>query len=229
MNPHYCRVLMSRFGTVDTSPVTLGSTTTVMIASKSDIGAITKTTLRENKKNFQSALRWALYSVMKADNERERTEWLKCLFVDIPEWPLQLSICYDNYINLLLMAASVKSSLSFPTDNGYLTKFMQREVNNLPSKCLNHFIGQSVSLNEEGDEWKWIALCQLIPIAKLSFSTQHYIIQQAVRRLVTVIATWDVNDIGSTQTKGNRETVNQAVFCISKLYEVISKEILLVL
>jgi hypothetical protein len=224
MNPHHCRLLLERYGEGEED----GPATTTSGTVATTTAATAASALKEKRKKFQSAFRWALLGALSAGGGGggggERAAWTDCLLAGAR--PLSLAVCYDNFINLLLLAACVES----PREKAALAAFMARGGAGAEAssggarKCLDSFIGQAQSGGAGAEEWRWAALCGLAAAARPSspsspsfpsFSTQQYIIQQAVRRLTRATAApgWDA-------AEGAREGVNQAVFCMSKLFEV---------
>lgn len=166
-----------------------------------------------NGKRFQYVLRWAIARLLASRSKEERSAWSMCLLGDTS--PLRLSLSYDNYINLCLLSASASILYSQNDLRVFVSSYQ------VHTQCINKFICQSQSINDSSDDWKWSALCALIPLVKLNFSAEQFMIQQASRRLDkimdTTVGNW-FNCIGADRLK-----IDQALYAISMLLEVSSK------
>ena len=162
-------------------------------------------------KRFQHCLRWALAGVLRASSEAERGAWAECVFGG-GEGRLRLSLSHENYVNLCLAAACARILQNRSMVHDFIAS------SDVHKQCVCKFVGQSQSINEAGDEWKWSALCNVISLVKLNFGAQQYVIQQASRQLTKIMYLCNVNNASSVND--HRIKIDQAVFCISKLYDV---------
>ena len=160
----------------------------------------------------QHVLRWAIVQLLTARDRRERDAWAACLLAGGEDRPA-LAVSYDNCINLSMMVAACVYVLN---DRKVATQFMASS--DMHTACINKFISQSVSISDEGEDWKWSALSALLPAVKLNYGVQQYVIQQATRRLANLLYSGDLCDAACSRAILIK--VNQAVYCISKLYEV---------
>jgi hypothetical protein len=190
MNPQHCRVLLER---------KLG---------------------KQQQEHFQHSLRRVLTGLFTYKDEVERAGWIDCLSCvsrgsnENKNNGIRLNLSYDNYINLCLLAAC---SSSLHNHKNLIPDLISSY--DVHTKCINKYITQSQSINEDGDEWKWTAICALIPMVKLNYTAQQYLIQQSTHRLTKLMYLCDINSSIATADSNYRLKVNQAVFCIAKLYE----------
>lgn len=159
---------------------------------------------------FQHALRRVIVGLLTSD-EGERHLWTECISegVDIS---LRLGLSYENYVNLMLLAACSKS----PGVRATISELLLSSE--LHKKCVNHYITQSQSIIEDTDDWKWAALCEAISLIKFNFGAEQYIVQQAAHQLIKIIHSCGVNT--PCISVNTRLRVDRAVFCIARLHEV---------
>lgn len=165
-----------------------------------------------SERQFQHVLRWAIAQLLATRKRREQDAWAQCLVGGRDGRPV-LAATYDNCINLIMVVAACVYVLN---NRQMAAEFMRSS--DAHAACVNKFISQSVSISDDGEDWKWAALSALLPAVKLNYGVQQYVIQQATRRLAKVLYCGDVND--ANFSRANHLKINQAVFCISKLYEV---------